>query len=229
MTITIEGVLDALNSDEETQRNQLLNMVLEAIAISKDNTIMNDLMVDMLQKNASMNKQMATQLEEIKRLSITDTLTGLYNRRKFIEELEKEMNRRKRFKNTFSIIMFDIDHFKHVNDSYGHDIGDIILQELSVLVGDRLRTVDTFTRWGGEEFMILVSGSGKKNTLAVAEDIRHRIENNVFTVVPGITCSFGVYACDHGDEVDIDDIIKQVDLALYEAKENGRNCVVLSK
>lgn len=228
MVTTIEKVLDALNTtDSDVQIEKFLKMVLEAIAVSNDNNIMTELMLDMLQKNASMNTQMTKQMEEIKRLSVTDALTGLYNRRKFIEELEKEVNRSSRYKTPFGIIMFDIDHFKHVNDTYGHDVGDSVLKELSSLVKNRLRSVDVLTRWGGEEFIILVTAVNQEETMNLAEDIRKNIEDYDFKYVPRVTCSFGVVVSENKDIQDTKDITKNVDIALYQAKEAGRNVVIM--
>jgi|LGVE01.1.fsa_nt_gb diguanylate cyclase (GGDEF)-like protein len=230
MVNTIENIIDTLNLKDNSEKiDQFTKMSLEAIATSEDNIIMNDLMLDIIQKNSDLNRQLEVQLEEIKRLSITDQLTNIYNRRKFIEVLETEINRFKRNNQPFSIIMFDIDHFKLVNDTYGHDVGDDVLKELSSLVKSRLRISDTFSRWGGEEFMILASGTDSEGVNILAEDVRQLIEAYDFSPVPKLTCSFGVITCYDKKLCDLTSLSKDVDTALYEAKSSGRNCVVVYK
>ncbi|MBI9010597.1 MAG: GGDEF domain-containing protein [Clostridiales bacterium] len=228
MVITIENLIKTLNLDDSDDRiDQFTRMMLEAIATKEDNIIMNELMLDIIQNNSDLNKQLEIQLDEIKRLSVTDQLTGIYNRRKFIEVLDKEINRFTHYSHSFTLIMFDIDHFKNVNDTYGHDVGDLVLKELSSLVKRRLRASDTFSRWGGEEFMILAAETDSKEAKGIAENIRMIIEENDFSPVPQVTCSFGVMTCDKKSLCDITILSKKVDEALYKAKETGRNRVVV--
>lgn len=224
MVISMETLLEAINHHEKEQK--LTEIVLEAIASKKDNEIMNGLMMELLHKNATLNTQLEEKLEEIVKLSVTDQLTGLYNRRKLLENLRIEMNRLERYEHAFSLIMFDIDHFKNVNDTYGHDIGDHVLIKLSTLVGKMLRESDLFARWGGEEFMILVPGTSLDNTVVIAEKLRHAIEMFDFSPGPSITCSFGVSTCVDVATCNETVLIKKVDKALYEAKETGRNKVL---
>ena len=230
MVNMIENVIDTLNLKDNSEKiDQFTKMSLEAIATSEDNIIMNDLMLDIIHKNSILNKQLIVQLEEIKRLSITDQLTNIYNRRKFIEVLESEINRFERHNQPFSIIMFDIDHFKLVNDTYGHDVGDYVLKELASIVKSRLRVSDTFSRWGGEEFMILASGTDSEAVNILAEETRQLIEAYDFSPVPELTCSFGVITCFDKNHCDFSSLSKNVDTALYDAKSSGRNCVVAYK
>jgi len=228
MVITIENLIETMkiNSPEE-KLDQFVEIVLEAIALSHDNVLMNDLMLDAINRNALLNKQLETQLVEIKRLSVTDQLTGLFNRRKFIESFEIEISRLKRYNHPFALIMFDIDHFKNVNDNYGHDVGDFVLKELATVVSERLRKSDTFSRWGGEEFMILASEMDIDRAKVLAESIRSVIEENDFSPVPKVTCSFGVITCNDAAKCEIDNLTQQVDKALYKAKNTGRNKVVV--
>jgi len=119
--------------------------------------------------------------------------------------------------------MFDIDHFKNVNDTYGHDVGDIILQELTALVSDAIRETDFFARWGGEEFMIITHTEIAQSEL-LAEKLRSLIEENQFSEVESITSSFGVAQYRRDDTKE--SIVKRCDEMLYSAKNSGRNCVV---
>jgi len=153
-----------------------------------------------------------------------DNLTGAFNRRKFHESLEFTMEFSKRYKDDLSIIYFDIDHFKQVNDNFGHKAGDSVLVELSALIKNNLRKTDVFARWGGEEFIILAPKTSLKNAGKLAEKLRKEIEKFTFQYVKKVTCSFGVSVFDKNE--DGDTFINRSDKALYIAKESGRNRVV---
>jgi len=168
--------------------------------------------------------------EELKRLhqilirqATSDPLTGIANRIKFNEVLVKEIARSKRFTLPLSLIMMDIDHFKAVNDTYGHIAGDNVLREFASRVSKSVRKNDLFTRWGGEEFMILVTNVTRSGTVIFAEKLRLEIEAFDFSPVGRITCSFGVTGYEKTDT--IDSFIKKADVALYRAKSAGRNRV----
>lgn len=161
--------------------------------------------------------------DELKRLSITDKLTGIYNRAKFTEALTDEINRYKRYNGNLSLMMFDIDHFKKINDSFGHDIGDEVLKKLSKLVKEYIRDTDLFFRWGGEEFMVLLPHTGLNDATNLSERIREKIENKYFKGPNTVTCSFGVTQYNEKDTEEL--FTKRVDEALYESKHNGRNRV----
>ncbi|MCK5293248.1 MAG: diguanylate cyclase [Arcobacteraceae bacterium] len=152
-----------------------------------------------------------------------DVLTKLANRQKFNKELQSEIQRSIRYENNFIIAMFDIDHFKKVNDTYGHDVGDEVLTNLAKTIQNVLRDTDTIARWGGEEFMILLSETNMENGLKTIEKIRKLIESSTFSskLKNPITCSFGITSYLKNDNIDI--ILKRIDIALYKAKENGRN------
>lgn len=227
MTTKIQQLIDTLaERDHSTQIELFTNTSLEAIAHETDNIIMNNLMLDMIQKNAALNKELTQKLKEIRLLSVTDQLTGLFNRRKFIEVLTNEFDRLKRYAHPFTIIMFDIDHFKNVNDTYGHDVGDFVLTELSNVVKTNLRHSDTIARWGGEEFMILAPETTKQIGENLAEKIRAVLEKHDFSPVPRLTCSFGVINCNDPSQANVTLLTKSVDEALYRAKDSGRNRVV---
>ncbi|MFW6307018.1 MAG: diguanylate cyclase, partial [Campylobacterales bacterium] len=159
---------------------------------------------------------------ELERMANIDELTGIYNRRKFNEISEYEFNRFQRFGHSFSLILFDIDKFKDVNDTYGHDVGDIVLKDMTELVLENLRDVDMFARWGGEEFVILAQDQSAKDAAFIAEKLRDAIEKHQFLDLPTITCSFGVAQI---GEKGLEDLFKRADVALYRAKTNGRNQV----
>jgi len=226
MVIEIKELINAQKLSDDKKNDALSHMVLEAIAIEKDTKIMTELMLEMLQRNATLNRELEHKIKEVERLSVTDHLTGLFNRRRFLDVLIKEIDRMRRYESPFSIIMFDIDHFKHVNDTYGHDVGDFVLKELSNIIQDRLRSADTFARWGGEEFLILAPEISFEDTLLLGEKLRELIESHDFSPVPTLTSSFGVISSADDVEISVTELTKAVDEALYEAKTSGRNCVV---
>ena len=159
----------------------------------------------------------------LERISGYDKLTGLYNRRKMIEVLDHEIQRIERFGAPGTIVMADIDRFKPINDTYGHLVGDEVLVQVSSLLKDKIRKVDFCFRWGGEEFVILLTETGYEEAMATTEKLRQEIEAYpCFTPGP-MTVSFGVAAYHEGWNQDT--WIYQSDLALYQAKHLGRNRV----
>lgn len=160
--------------------------------------------------------------QRLKEHASLDALTGILNREHFDISLEKELQRAKRYHTYLSLLMFDIDHFKEVNDKYGHDVGDQVLKRLSLLIRHQMRDTDIFARWGGEEFMIITPNELTASRL-LAEKLRHSIEETLFDTVGDITCSFGLSTYYEGDSVET--ITKRCDEALYSAKDAGRNCV----
>lgn len=155
--------------------------------------------------------------------SVTDPLTGIYNRRFFMDVLEKEVEMTKRNKKPFSLIMFDLDHFKNVNDYFGHAAGDMVLKRVAEIVKERIRKTDCFARWGGEEFIILLPETSLNNVSDIAEVLRLKISTAKFDDVGNVTASFG--ATDFKENDNIDTVLLRLDNMLYEAKNNGRNCV----
>lgn len=155
-------------------------------------------------------------------LASVDTLTQIMNRSKFNTVMAEEILLAKENSTNLSVIFFDIDHFKKVNDTYGHDIGDTVLVELASLVKNHIRKNDFFARWGGEEFVIIVTAN---STIAynLANKLRAIIEQNKFSKVEHITCSFGVAQLQSQDTCET--LIKRSDEALYASKESGRNLV----
>lgn len=158
-----------------------------------------------------------------KKLAIIDPLTQTYNRIQFNRSLSEEIQKAKRYHSVFALVMLDIDHFKKINDTYGHQLGDKILIELTDVVKRNIREVDIFARFGGEEFIILTPETDLAGVKVVAEKLRQEIENNAFSHGDQLTCSFGVSMYKKGDQPD--DLIKRVDDRLYLAKNRGRNQV----
>lgn len=159
----------------------------------------------------------------LKHLSSTDVLTKIYNRRK-LEEMMIEFIRETEVRECFfSVILVDIDHFKSINDSYGHAQGDEVLQKLARLIRENLRKNDVIGRWGGEEFLIICPETCLQEAYHVAEKIRITIENHSFIRSKKITGSFGVASYESGDSVH--SIVNKADQAMYYAKEMGRNVV----
>ena len=161
--------------------------------------------------------------KELENRANYDALTKIHNRLSFENHLANEIEKSARYGEAFSLIMFDIDHFKNVNDNYGHDIGDIILKEVTTLVNRAIRDVDFFARWGGEEFMI-ISNTDISKSEEFAEKLRELLEGYDFTQIEKLTCSFGLTQYHEKDTQE--SIIKRADTMLYSAKEAGRNCVV---
>ncbi len=160
---------------------------------------------------------------DLELLSVTDQLTGIYNRKRLDEVLAKEVNEATRYQHSFSVIMVDVDHFKMVNDQYGHQIGDVVLQAMVSILQERIRVTDTLGRWGGEEFMLICPKTILQGAVQLAETLRQYTEHTIFPVVGNKTACFGVASFSAGDNVET--LVKRADDALYRAKENGRNRV----
>jgi polar amino acid transport system substrate-binding protein len=163
--------------------------------------------------------------KELEQLSNTDTLTGIANRRSLNHALGKEIARAHRYQSTFSAIMLDVDHFKAINDNYGHCAGDHVLLKIANLIEDTTRANDLAGRWGGEEFLILCPETDQNGALQLAETLRKKIQSQDFGIKLRITASLGV--AEYRDSLSQEELIKTVDAALYDAKKSGRNQVKL--
>jgi diguanylate cyclase (GGDEF)-like protein len=162
--------------------------------------------------------------QELERLSVTDSLTGLYNRRYLMDTLGNEVRRCLRLKHSFSVLMADVDHFKHYNDAHGHLAGDEVLRRVAAILRETAREVDTVARYGGEEFFVLLPETAARGAAEVAERIRVRLAQEGFAG-GRVTISVGVAEFPgHGDTPD--GLIAMADAALYQAKEEGRDRVV---
>jgi polar amino acid transport system substrate-binding protein len=161
--------------------------------------------------------------KELEQLSNTDALTGIANRRLLNHALEKEIARARRYHSTFSAIMFDVDHFKAINDNFGHHAGDHVLKAIADLAGATIRANDLAGRWGGEEFLILCPETDQYGALQLAETVRQKIQSHDFGIPLRITASLGI--AEYRESLSLDELVKTVDTALYDAKKAGRNQV----
>src|SRR3989338_1105128 len=180
-------------------------------------------------------EELKAEIEKLKTLTNKDELTGILNRRGFKEEIKQfigevssfndhQERRRSLVISNFSLVLFDIDDFKKINDIHGHQVGDKALQFLSKLILDRAREIDLVARWGGEEIVVGLPGAGAGDAFNFAEDVRKKLENSQsedgvrFTVSGGVACF---------DEVeDFENLFKNADIALYEAKNSGKNKII---
>jgi diguanylate cyclase (GGDEF)-like protein len=166
--------------------------------------------------------------EEIYRMTTVDGLTQIYNKRYFLDALERELGRVLRYQRDLSLVMFDIDHFKSINDTHGHLAGDNVLRALAGTIQSRIRREDVFARYGGEEFAIVLPEIDKHNGIQFSEKVRHIVETTTFSLEDGkipVTISMGVAAIAIGGTMDVSAFIKLADEQLYKAKNAGRNCV----
>ncbi|WP_373034718.1 diguanylate cyclase [Sulfurimonas sp.] len=161
--------------------------------------------------------------EELKKKATTDSLTGIYNRYYGNEILDIEVDRANRYGSNFAVLMLDIDHFKSVNDTYGHNVGDSVLKKTVEIISLHMRKSDTFIRWGGEEFLIISVHIDKDKAMKFAHKLRRSIESYDFDPDLKVTISIGVAISKPDDTKE--NILKRSDEALYKAKEDGRNCV----
>jgi diguanylate cyclase (GGDEF)-like protein/PAS domain S-box-containing protein len=170
------------------------------------------------------HRENITNTKQLEYMSTHDTLTNIYNREYFNKTLENKIKSASRYGHQFGLIILDIDHFKKVNDNYGHNVGDTVLIKIAQTLKYNLREDDILARWGGEEFVILLPQSDLNSTFLLAEKLRVIIETSSILHQEKITASFGVgiYA---NNESTIS-VFEKIDNALYSAKNKGRNCVV---
>ena len=200
----------------------VINRAAEKVELIRQN----ETMVDHLEKSAHALKQMNVQL---KHLANRDALTGLFNRRYFLKALELELSRTKRNGGAYSLLFIDLDHFKKYNDRFGHPAGDVLLAGIAELIVESCPETTTVSRYGGEEFILLVPGATKDGSLALAERLRKSVEQHPFhgreSQPSGqVTMSIGVSTYPE-DGSDCETLIERADQAMYQAKESGRNRV----
>lgn len=172
---------------------------------------------------AEAHAQLALKSRELELLSVTDRLTGLGNRHKLDERLAHELTRSRRHGTALAVIILDIDHFKAVNDTYGHQAGDEVLAEMAALLQRHSRASDVLGRWGGEEFLLLCPETDESGAVSLAEQLRASIEAARFPALKRVTASFGVAAWRPADDGEA--LLRRADEALYRAKAKGRNRV----
>lgn len=156
-------------------------------------------------------------------LATRDTLTGVYNRYSLNKEIDINIKKYERYEDIFGLLMLDIDHFKNVNDTYGHDVGDLVLKELCSVIENLIRETDVFGRWGGEEFLLILPKTNKDEAISIATRIKNIIEEHKFEYIPQVTVSIGASVYTQSIKKEI--FLKDVDDALYKAKSTGRNRV----
>jgi diguanylate cyclase (GGDEF)-like protein len=208
IVLTVRAAIRAYQQErdliEQNEKLRQLNAELESLVVQRTQ--------ELVEKN-----------HQLELLSITDKLTGLFNRRKLDAVLEEEFALSRRYAMRFAVIMVDIDHFKRVNDSHGHGAGDLVLAGVADILRACTRESDALGRLGGEEFVVLCRQSTRDGGIAAAENLRGAIAAHAFDGVDPITASFGVAACRDGDSVA--SLLERADAALYRAKHNGRNRV----
>ncbi len=181
------------------------------------------LAADLLRKHEAARERAYELWQEAENKAEKDVLTGVYNRLRFNEFLSIEIARSSRYQIPFSLVFYDIDLFKTINDTHGHEVGDEILKAVTRIVRQNTRESDIITRWGGDEFIIILTQQNESNSALVAEVIRSVIDSHSFARVGHLTCSFGVAEFRVGDTPKT--LTARADLSLYEAKRNGRNRV----
>ena len=201
-----------------TYEIRILKSFLQTVAIIYENMMLYSRMLDLYKIKAQE--------------AIHDGLTKVYNYRYFIQELEREANRTKRFHTPFSLFMIDVDHFKQYNDKHGHQAGDVILREVARLLEENTRKTDTVARYGGEEFVVILPGLKKREATLIAQKLRELVANHTFEDAKHKPCceikiSIGVAACPE-DSLDPHIVLQMADKALYRAKDRGRNQVCIA-
>ncbi|POZ61068.1 GGDEF domain-containing protein [Chromobacterium alticapitis] len=163
-------------------------------------------------------------LKALRRQAERDDVTGLANRRRANSALQKETERSFRSRRPFSVLMIDLDHFKRINDTHGHQVGDRVLQRFAKVLHQRARQLDTVARWGGEEFIVICPETGQIGALQLAADIRRLLQETSFAPVAAVTASIGAATLQEDDTPD--SLVHRADMRLYAAKQGGRDRVV---
>ncbi len=205
----------------------LLAFAAVLTVVARDN---NRRLVDYIRmkiEQAALNDELQELTRELEKRSATDSLTGAWNRAQLDRVIASELDRSLRFRQPVSLIMLDIDHFKQVNDTYGHRAGDAVLCELVEVIGAAIRSIDTLFRWGGEEFVVVAPFTGYRGAERLAEAMRSAVEQHHFAGVGSATISLGV--TEHIAAEDAETWFHRVDEALYRAKTGGRNRVCIDE
>jgi diguanylate cyclase (GGDEF)-like protein len=211
------------NADLALTAKSALHTYRQGLELEKRNAELERINAHLESLVAERTAELVEKNKQLEKLSVSDRLTGLYNRLRLDQVLDAELVRSKRYGNSFLVILLDVDHFKSVNDTHGHQVGDQVLTQVAYLLRKDAREVDTVGRWGGEEFLIVCPDTSIEGAALSAEKLRQKIAQQSFHVVGGKTCSFGV-ASIRAEET-IDTLIARADAALYRSKHNGRNRV----
>jgi diguanylate cyclase (GGDEF)-like protein/PAS domain S-box-containing protein len=222
--ITLRDLRDKIEVEEKFERakKEVTEKIRERDLFARELQVIRDLYKEKL-------KEIEMMREETLRLSYTDDLTGIYNHRFFIQQLTLEVERQKRYSTPLSLLMIDIDYFKHYNDTNGHLAGDQVLRAIAILIQRGVRQSDIVARYGGEEFSAILINAGREEALEIAERVRRSVADTRFpneNAQPNhdLTLSIGV-AIFSSSISTLTDLIREVDHALYRAKKGGRNCI----
>ncbi len=206
-------------------RQEALNIGMTMLVIpmlSNVSSAVRRVHVNQMEKRIELDKV----LGELKTLSQRDALTGCVNRRYMVELLDEELKRQRRNGRAFCLAMLDVDHFKQINDGYGHGVGDLVLQQLAVLAQDTLSGTDVMARWGGEEFLVLLPETRLDDATAVVERLRQKTARQDWGALsPGLQVTFSGGVVEHDCQLSVEQSIDLADAALYRAKQGGRNRV----
>lgn len=229
--LTPEQLTQPLVIQRPQRRGQIDEIDVLADGFGKLQTGLRGHIANLDEMVAERTERLEQLVEEIHRLSMTDALTGAYNRRSIDERLPREVERAHRYGRDLSVLFVDLDHFKQINDSHGHPVGDVVLRQMAASVREQLRSgVDWMARYGGEEFLVVLPETPLASAVATAERLRERIAAERVVLDSGlqlqVTSSFGVTCC--RDEDDSGSLLARADALLYEAKLGGRNRVAFS-
>lgn len=203
------------------------------LASSHPNFFSDDLkhIFEIISNQIAVSLENAEMVHKLEQLAVTDGLTGLYNKRFFQGRMEEIVSRAERYEQNLALLMMDIDHFKTINDTYGHPTGDVVLREVSGLLSESMRKIDIVARWGGEEFIVLLDSTDEYDAIQKAEQLRESIADLVFESDLGdfsVHVSFGI-AVFPNDTRNIEELVEKADAALYQSKKGGRNrCTMYS-
>lgn len=222
--VTLKDLRERIRLEEDWERTkkEFLEKIRERDQSTRELQTLRDLYKEKL-------KEIERLTDEAVVLSYTDDLTGVYNHRFFIKQLTMEMERRKRYPSPLSLLMIDIDYFKHYNDANGHLAGDQVLQNIALLIRYGVRESDIVARYGGEEFSAILINAGKEGALEIAERVRRMVANARFpneASQPNGALSVSIGVATFSPSIStLADLIREADNALYRAKKAGRNCV----
>ena len=227
-----EGVLVITRGDEIDELSSTFTVMLDRL--EESHAELEKRVEQRTQELTESNTKLQAEILERERIAVlleqtarTDYLTKLLNRRAMVDSLQQEVARVRRTGQSFSVVLIDVDHFKHINDTYGHDVGDEVLKRLSSMLNEAIREQDVVARWGGEEILLLLPNTTQAEALEQAERIRDKLHHYRLSgggQVLAVTASFGVSEYRSGSS--LEQVLKQADVAMYEAKMQGRDRVV---